>query len=241
MFNKCLVLICLPEPLKSSAVHLSPQSSAKPLLSPRAKFILLCLSALIIYKLPWLGIPFNWLATFFHEISHGLAALLTGGSIVSISLAVDGSGQCITRGGSEWLISFSGYFGAVVWGMAIYRLAHYHNLLAGLLTATLCSLLALTMLFYVRDLLTLLICMFLLMLFSLSWKLHRINLLQVFIKFIALLCLLNSLYSPLYLLDGQAFGDGANLARLTGLPEIFWIGIWSSIGLGAVYLLWKKS
>ncbi len=63
--------------------------------------------------------PFKILTVFFHELSHGLAAVVTGGSIEGISLSTDQSGFCITRGGSRWLVLTAGYLGSLAWGSAL--------------------------------------------------------------------------------------------------------------------------
>ena len=53
---------------------------------------------------------------FLHEISHGLAAALSGGRIVAIGLTFDEGGVCITDGGSRFLILNAGYLGSLFWG-----------------------------------------------------------------------------------------------------------------------------
>jgi hypothetical protein len=60
--------------------------------------------------------PFRLFVVFLHEISHGLAAVATGGSIVSIGLSVDEGGVCLTRGGWPFLILNAGYLGSLLWG-----------------------------------------------------------------------------------------------------------------------------
>ena len=40
-------------------------------------FFILLFVAIFLKQLPLITIPFNWLESYFHEISHGLAALLT--------------------------------------------------------------------------------------------------------------------------------------------------------------------
>jgi hypothetical protein len=60
--------------------------------------------------------PFRIFVVFLHEISHGLAALLTGGAIESIGLSFDEGGVCRTRGGSPFLILSAGYLGSLLWG-----------------------------------------------------------------------------------------------------------------------------
>jgi hypothetical protein len=60
--------------------------------------------------------PFRIFVVFLHEISHGLAAVLTGGAIVSIGLSFDEGGVCRTRGGWPFLILNAGYLGSLLWG-----------------------------------------------------------------------------------------------------------------------------
>ena len=65
--------------------------------------------------------PFRLFVVFLHEISHGLAAVLTGGSIVSIGLSFDEGGVCLTRGGWPFLILNAGYLGQPALGRALPR------------------------------------------------------------------------------------------------------------------------
>lgn len=60
--------------------------------------------------------PFRLFVVFLHEISHGLAAVLTGGAIESIGLSFDEGGVCRTRGGSPFVILNAGYLGSLAWG-----------------------------------------------------------------------------------------------------------------------------
>ena len=60
--------------------------------------------------------PFRLFVVFLHEISHGLAAVVTGGSIVSIGLRFDEGGVCLTRGGWPFLILNAGYLGSLLVG-----------------------------------------------------------------------------------------------------------------------------
>ena len=57
--------------------------------------------------------PFRVFVVFLHEISHGLAAVLTGGRVVSIGLSANEGGVCVTRGGSPFLVLNAGYLGSL--------------------------------------------------------------------------------------------------------------------------------
>ena len=62
--------------------------------------------------------PFRLFVVFLHEISHGLAAFLTGGEVLSIGIGADEGGVCVTRGGWPFLILNAGYLGSLLWGAA---------------------------------------------------------------------------------------------------------------------------
>lgn len=226
---------------------LSDQNFSKPAgkqpLSFRQKyeFWVLFLIALIILQLPFISIPFKWLESYFHEISHGLTALITGGSIIQIQLFPNGAGLCTTRGGSAFFISLMGYGGAILWGSLIFSLASMHRKVAHIFSILLVVLLVSSVLLWVRDLLTAFIVLVLLALVLVQLKFSSQKYLQKLLQLTGLLVLLNSLLSPLYLLDGQARGDGAALADITYIPEIIWVAIWFATALFATYRLSKIS
>jgi len=206
----------------------------------RYRFWLVLFVAAIILQLPFVSIPFKWLESYFHEISHGLAAILTGGSIVKIELFPNGAGLCTTRGGSRFVVSFMGYAGAALWGTVIYCLASAHQRIAQVFSLLLAILIIFSLIFWVSDLLTFAIISSLLLLILAKFKFSNVSYLQLSLQVTGALVLLNSIKSPLYLLDGRDLGDGATLANLTGLPEIFWVFIWFVVGISGMIVLIKN-
>lgn len=204
------------------------------------RFYFLLVLAIFIRQIPIVSIPFNWLESYFHEISHGLAALLTGGNIVKIELFTNGAGLCTTRGGIAFVISFFGYAGATLWGWGIYRLASAHQKVAQAFSYFILLVLVSSVIFWVRDLLTAFILAVLIVMFLLTLKLRKLVYLQLILQFIGVIILLNSLFSPTYLLDGRSLGDGAALAGMTFIPEIIWVVIWCVLALLACFSLAKR-
>jgi len=205
----------------------------------RYQFWLLFIFAIIILQIPIISIPFKWLESYFHEISHGLTAVFTGGSIVRIQLFPNGAGLCTTRGGSSFLISLMGYGGAIIWGGLLFSLASVHRNIARVFSIVLLCLLTASILLWVRDLLTLFIVLVLVLLVAAQLKFSSHKALQKMLQVTGLLVLINSLMSPLYLLDGQAKGDGAALANITLIPEIVWVALWFVSALFMTYRLRK--
>jgi hypothetical protein len=60
--------------------------------------------------------PLRVFVVLLHEVSHGLAAVLTGGRIVSIELSPLEGGLCTTAGGWPFVISSAGYLGSALFG-----------------------------------------------------------------------------------------------------------------------------
>ena len=86
--------------------------------SPSSTATLTLLTAVGVYLL-WdtpVVYPLKILVVFLHEISHGLAAVATGGSIDRIELSAAQGGVCWTRGGSRFLTASAGYLGSLLWG-----------------------------------------------------------------------------------------------------------------------------
>jgi hypothetical protein len=66
-----------------------------------------------------LSYPFRIFVTFIHEGGHAVAALLTGNSVQSLSVAINASGETYTTQGgafSQMFVSSAGYLGAMTFG-----------------------------------------------------------------------------------------------------------------------------
>jgi len=201
----------------------------------------LLVAAIIIRQIPFISIPLNWLETYFHEISHGIAALLTGGEIVRIQLFPNGSGVCTSKGGLSFIISFFGYAGATLWGWLIFKLADSHQRTAQVFSGLMIVLLLTSIVFWARDILTIIITASLAVMFVMTIKMRRLYYLQLLLKFFGLSILLNSLFSPTYLFDGRDLGDGAALAAMTMVPELVWVLLWCALAVVALYSLIKSN
>ena len=204
------------------------------------EFFMLIGVAFVLSYIPIINIPFTWIMTFFHEISHGIGALFTGGSVEKINLHLLGSGLCYTSGGIRFVVLQAGYIGAVCWGILIYEMAdEISHKNTNILSIFLAGLVAITALLYGRDIITWVILLVLIGLFVSITLLQEAHLMKLSLKFIGIYVLLDGVRAPLHLIDGRHYGDGAKLADLTGMPEIFWVLVWLAIGIGGIYILWR--
>ncbi len=64
-------------------------------------------------------VPLKILIVFFHEASHAIATVLTGGEVISLSVSPDQGGLVISRGGSRFWTLTAGYLGSLLIGIAL--------------------------------------------------------------------------------------------------------------------------
>ncbi len=62
-------------------------------------------------------LPAKWVVVLFHEVGHALAAVATGGEVVSLKVGMDQSGEVLSRGGSRFVTLNAGYLGSLAWGL----------------------------------------------------------------------------------------------------------------------------
>ncbi|MDD9912529.1 MAG: M50 family metallopeptidase [Alphaproteobacteria bacterium] len=199
-------------------------------------FVTMVFVALILGVTP-LRYPFQWLETYYHELSHGLAAIITFGFIHRIKLNIDGSGWCSTRGGNRFIILISGYMGAALWGGYLY-LAGWALGSQGaveLLYLEL-ALLAITTLLWVRDPVTLLIIATMALVYGSPILFPALQgYVSFLLQFTGIYVMLNAIRAPLNLVDGKHVGDGAALADITYIvPKGIWILFWFVFALAVL-------
>lgn len=206
----------------------------------RFYFPILLVLALLIAWVPVLSNFLSWQMTFFHEISHGLAALLTGGRILGIELHFAGSGLCQVSGGLRWLVYLSGYLGATFWGLLVYFSADaipkkYRYCLACFLV----FILTVSSVLYARDFQSLIILLAISIWYSAAIKFRDKLPLNFFLKLSGLYIILDAVRAPTYLFGHPGPNDAVGLAAQTGWPAFFWISLWLLAALGGLIFIWK--
>ncbi len=208
-----------------------------PFLDLYIAFIGMVVIALIVGETP-AHYPFQWLETYYHELSHGLVCMLTGGKIHRIKLNWDGSGWCRTSGGWRIPILLAGYAGAALWGGYIYMAGWLltQNAAHTLLYVEL-GLLAIATLLWVRDLITLSIMIVMALTY---WAPTHFEAIQpysaIILQFIGIYVLLNAVRAPFHLIDGLHVGDGAALADITYIfHEGVWIALWIAFATSVLF------
>lgn len=109
------------------------------------------LTLLIVLFWPtWVVAPLKVLIVFLHEISHAIATLLTGGSVLGLTIDPMQGGMVISQGGNRFLILTAGYVGSLIIGALLMIAAvrtHWDRIVLGGLGLVLLAVTGL----YVRD------------------------------------------------------------------------------------------
>jgi len=72
----------------------------------------------VLWHTPWV-LPLKLIVVLFHEMSHGIAAVLTGGRIQEMQVDWNEGGHCVTAGGSAFFVVSAGYLGSLLFGAAL--------------------------------------------------------------------------------------------------------------------------
>jgi hypothetical protein len=176
--------------------------------------------------------PLKIFVVLLHEISHGIAAVLTGGRIVKMEINASQGGVCYTAGGIRFFVLSAGYLGSMLWGGLIVVAASRSKRQRWISLAIGVFVLAVTVL-YVRSwfgfgFALLAASMLIVMGLKLS---HDVN--QFVLQVIGVT---SCLYAVLDIVDDvlQRPGIGSDadmLADLTFVPSVVWGVIWIAIAV----------
>lgn len=223
----------------------------------RRDVLLMSVSALlsiILWRIPVVGFifyPFRLFNTFVHELSHGLAALATGGSFQRVVISPNRFGTAWVRGGIGWVVMSAGYLGSAVFGGILMLLttseipARSVLLWLGIFQMILCLL-------FVRNLFGMGAGLVLAALFSLAgWKLQEqvATFLLLLLSMQMLLNAFDSLFVQVRLTvrtrAGGLRSDAEVMAEQTRIPALFWALLWWSIAtvilVGSVTLAYHNA
>jgi hypothetical protein len=186
--------------------------------------------------------PFQVFVVLLHEISHGIAAVATGGSIQSIGLTPGQGGYCACPGGNAFLTLSAGYLGSLAWGVGMLEVVRrggkHIPLAVGILGGMSVAVTFLTVRTFYGVFFGVLFGVGLMMAARLlGTGGNRILLtgLGITSALYALLDIKSDVLDRPHLRS-----DAAMLAELTGVPTVAWGVLWIAVGLAVCVLLLRR-
>ena len=199
--------------------------------------------------------PFRIFVTFIHEGGHAIAALLTGNSVESLSVAMNASGETYTTQGgliSQMFIASAGYLGSMAFGALLLVLIRKAIAARLVLLGSAILVFTLTMIYgLIKPVFsltgwsgipfTLLAGVILSIGLFLIARFASARVATFFVSFLAVQCVLNALFDlkTVFFLSSSFTTtvptDAVNMAHATGIPAILWAAVWIAVALG---ILW---
>src|SRR4030095_9662424 len=214
--------------------------------------------SIVLWFIPFaevLTYPFRIFVTFIHEDGHAIAALLTGNTVGSLSVAMNASGETYTtKGGllSQTLIASGGYIGSMAYGALLLTLIRKTIAARIVLMGSAALIFALTLIFGIFKPIVSWGALSGIPFTLLAGSVLSIGLIVVaryasarvatfFLSFLAVQCVLNALLDlkTVFFLSSpfapNVPTDAVNMANATGLPAMLWAIIWIAL---AFVILW---
>ncbi|WP_018692646.1 M50 family metallopeptidase [Algicola sagamiensis] len=182
--------------------------------------------------------PLKLLTVFFHEASHALMTLFTGGKVLELVVDPMAGGHVISQGGNDFLVKSAGYLGSLAFGVAIYKLAAMTRYDKAIMTFLGFFLMAISLVYFgtVFTLIFSGLTSALMILVGIKGS-ESVNDLVL-----RLIGLSSAYYVPLDILSDTIFrshlrSDARMLAETYGGTTILWGGAWFLISIFVVYKL----
>ncbi len=214
--------------------------------------------SVVLWFIPYaelLTYPFRIFVTFIHEGGHALAALVTGNSVNSLSVAMNASGETYTTEGgfiSRLLVSSAGYIGAMAYGALLLILIRRAVAARIVLLGSAAIIFALTLIYGLFKPIvswgawsgipfTLVAGSSISVALVLLAKYASARVATFFVSFLAVQCVLNALLDlkTIFFLSSpfapDVPTDAVNMANVTGIPALFWAVMWIAL---ALVILW---
>ncbi len=222
-------------------ILVTPQNSLQAILIVSAVITMI----LVVNLVPVLWRPFDMFYTMIHEVGHILAAGLTNGHIVEISLVAGGGGFARTRGGDNALINIAGYLGTALFSATLMILSSLPDFAPYTLTLIGSFSILVVLLYGVRSpLVTLIGLGFGSIFIGVAW-LTPVLISIFLLNFLALqggVATIRHLISLSRNIDGD--DDASQMADLAGCTPRLWAALWLFCAVGmlgfAFWFTWLR-
>jgi len=175
-----------------------------------------------------------------HEISHAIAAIITGGTVRSISISSYLGGVTKTNGGNSLVIASAGYLGSLIFGALLF-ISAYNNKLRKPIATILSVIILLSTIGYIKENIQVFFGLLISVFFFLLPRFFNEFITTFFLKFIGLIScfyVLTDIKNDLITTSIRET-DAQVIEFLTGFPSLAIGFIWLVISIIIVYFVVK--
>lgn len=186
--------------------------------------------------------PIKLMVVLLHEISHGLAAIVTGGKVIDLDIALDLSGFSKIENGNSFIIASSGYLGSLIWGMILFYSSYQKKfrsivlpIVAGIIVIFLINSSSNEYLIFITIgiIILLFIINYFLPSFFTDFVLKSLGLVSCIYVLIDI--------KQDILESTTSYSDASILAEMTGVHQTIWGFFWLLISIAGIILLIKSA
>ncbi len=186
--------------------------------------------------------PIKIFVVLLHEISHGIAAIMSGGNIIKIIITPELGGETVTTGGVKFLIASSGYLGSLFFGAMLFYSAYNKKFSMWFNTIVAVIILLITVNYLEGSFTIIFSLTFALFLFLSPRMLNDL----VHSYSMKILGLISSLYILIDIKEDLITlrivpSDAQMLADITGIPAFVWGLLWLSVAVVIIYYMYRFS
>ncbi|NLT50981.1 MAG: M50 family metallopeptidase [Ignavibacteria bacterium] len=208
------------------------------------EIILLISFGIILYLFwnSWFIYPIKLFTVLVHEICHGIAAVLSGGSISSIEISKLLGGECRTYGGNVFIVASSGYLGSLITGFILFISSY--NIKRSIIVCTIISIIIfLFTISFIKGRFGIIFSLISAVILYSSPRYFHSILHYYFIRFIGFASVFYVLIDIKedILTNEVRITDAHILAQYSGISHLAWGFIWIAVCLILIFLLLKFS
>lgn len=201
----------------------------------------IALLSVLLWNTMWVY-PVKLFVVLLHEISHAIAAIISGGSVIEISITESLGGQTVTMGGSPLVIASTGYLGSLMFGSALFISSY--NRKASIWVCTIIS--ALLILFaanYLVSSIGIIISILFAIYLYISPRYVNYTVHSYLVKTLGLIsCLyvITDIKDDLLTLSYR-LTDAQIVSEITGIPAVLWGMLWFAVSAVVIYYMVRFS
>jgi hypothetical protein len=186
--------------------------------------------------------PVKIFVVLLHEMSHGIAAILSSGKIIKIIITPELGGETVTSGGVKFIIASSGYLGSLFFGAMLFYSA-FSKKFSMWFNTILSVMILLFTVNYLEGSFTIIFALAFTIFLFLSPRILNDLIHSYSMK---ILGLISSLYVLIDIKEDLITlrivpSDAQMLADITGIPAFVWGLAWLIVTLITIYYMYKFS